>query len=748
MDLYGVQNSHYTNPEYKEFWGESDPTTLHKTALMTAHANLFPGARVADMGCLTGEGTYHLAVMNPHVSVVGVDIFEDNVLAARKKYGKVPNLSFVVGDAEHPGEQLKDFDAYLNSSVMHHIFSYNRYDAQRVSNTITNQYNNLRHGGIDVIRDFVAMPDDKYGYLDLSSEGHGTSPLTMSDADLFLLFSKTARPLTPERGVGFFTEEVSSPYVGGRRFYVSEKWKAEFLPRKDYREVWESEANEIYGAGSAADYRRWLEATGGRVLYSAPYWNRWNMENRLRGKVQACDLNGKPVAISPTNFIVIVQRIDPEESARLYEKRPDDRAISYLSIKSYANSLTEQIHDVAERPGKVSDFIPYAEVVGDVFVLAKCGFARPVANVCPRGPNLTDQRYSGHMVEPIAAGNLGDHVDQLDELAKRSGLKRENFVGIAEGLTYFPAVGLSSEQATSQLVELNPQLLGETRTFSAPYPRCPSGYSAQGDVRLYSGQALLRAAQVGTLPEGRLELGVYTLLRQRGIAPDAWLDGKMEPPEAQSVHAENIAVLFDRTKRSVFTPVETRGSYIQVRRSLFAEQAGDGSELAVHAHEFVMLNGKSANTAVVLPIARDKDGDLCLGLRRQNLPAPQEKNGDSGFFMAREFYLPNSVETLEEAGLYAAERLGVPERAVKRLGEGFFASIGVFPQRLFPFVAIVEKQQDLEEGFFFVKTKDFYAQAERFQDLPLLISGFRAIHALGEWPRRGTCALPQPGPQP
>ncbi|MCK4735348.1 MAG: class I SAM-dependent methyltransferase [Methanophagales archaeon] len=81
--------------------------------------NLKPGERVLDIGCGNGFLSYDMAAQVPEVTVVGIDLNEDNVRYAREHY-KHPNLNFIHGDAL---KELPDgtFDVVTLSNVLEHI---------------------------------------------------------------------------------------------------------------------------------------------------------------------------------------------------------------------------------------------------------------------------------------------------------------------------------------------------------------------------------------------------------------------------------------------------------------------------------------------------------------------------------------------------------------------------------------------------------------------------------------------------
>src|ERR1700749_5155157 len=86
---------------YDAYFAGMDRTMRQKLAFVGAHFLLDPGARIADMGCGSGSGTYQLALLNPAIEVIGVDINPESVRWASDNY-RLPTLRFVVGDPADP----------------------------------------------------------------------------------------------------------------------------------------------------------------------------------------------------------------------------------------------------------------------------------------------------------------------------------------------------------------------------------------------------------------------------------------------------------------------------------------------------------------------------------------------------------------------------------------------------------------------------------------------------------------------
>src|SRR5690606_4038122 len=101
-----------------------DAAMKHKVALTAAH--LPSEGQVADMGMGSGSGSEALAALYPRLKVVGVDVNPTMVELASRQYVR-GNLSFLVGDIAEPCFPPQSLDGIVNSSVLHHVTSYNGY---------------------------------------------------------------------------------------------------------------------------------------------------------------------------------------------------------------------------------------------------------------------------------------------------------------------------------------------------------------------------------------------------------------------------------------------------------------------------------------------------------------------------------------------------------------------------------------------------------------------------------------------
>lgn len=729
------QQDRGTGSEYDRYFDGMRKTVPQKLAAASAHFLLDKGARIADMGCADGSSSYDLALLNPDIHVIGVDINETSIQIAQEKY-QLPNLSFEVGDMEFPDFKDGPVDGIFNSSALHHVYTFNDYNRANIVNTLKNQLAALKDGGTLVLRDFVEPSPQGHVLLELNNTPSiGSSPQELSDADLLIAFAETARPLDQRTGGGFYLEELPPRQKDKRLFRLPHKWAAEFVLRKDYRANWDVELLEEYTFFTADDYRNELEKLGARVLHTAPYQNPWIVENRFKDQFKLYTESGAPLPYPATNFFAVAQKIPEGGTIRLQERRLAKSPASYLSLKTMTHQQTGQNWDIVSRPGTVKDVLPYyRDDKGKLIIYAKHAYPRPIANLIPRGSaNLDGKTWSGHLVEGLSSAlpqNPSDSYD-LETLATRAGIQKEEIASLSEGLTFYPSPGGIDEIVSSQYVALKAPL------SERKIDPMVSGFTSSGTVRGYDAQALLRSSQIGILPGARLERLIYDLLRRTGETPDDWIGAEISLSTAANPQ-KNIVSLADlqqTSARQAFSESPQNSNFLKVYRSIMSEETLDHGLKMIPCEqelEFFSPTTTSNNTAIVLPLGRDKFGNLVVGLEKRDLPTPQRHEGNSQLLCLPAWRLPKEVASLEQCETFLQAKFSPSEKPPIALGSSYFPSIGITPERAFPYLLdITEPEQ--RNDLFFVRLDELAQNIDQLKDGHTQILLTRAIHALGLW---------------
>lgn len=706
-----------------------------KIALTTAH---FPTRGViADMGSGSGRGTFDLANLYHHLELVGVDINQVSVEQSARKY-QAPNLKFTVGNIADRVFSENSLDGILNSSVLHHVTSFNDYDVRQITRTLLNQVAQLKTGGALIIRDFV-VPEggEETIFLDLPAEDGDAAGETanLSSAALFEVFARDFRS-SVNRNHAVEYIKLPSPHPGFVRFETKMRAVAEFVLRKDYRKDWDTELIEEYTYFSQREFERAFRRNGLRTTVSVPLWNPWIVTNRFDKKFFVSNKAGERLPFPPTNFLIVGEKLSPGEGYEITESaRAETASPAFLKLNFYRHRHTGQVFELAMRPNQTIDVLPWFDRDHQIFVLAKKDFPRPLLNACLDQPNLHRANYSGYLTEPISA--ILDCRNQFDDLtdavknilASRAGLQKSDVLEISEPQFYYTSPGGINERVQSCLVRISvwdrePQKIENYTEFADA-----------GAVRELDALQVLRASHVGGMFDARLEINIYRLLRELRKPTGAWI-GAQIAPKSQIAPEKFLPlnVLSNGEKALVFDAVETtEPQFLDLRRREFVESDARGETLARAAFEYVVPRKFSRHTAAAIPFFQ-AGGRIFVGLESRDLPAPQNFARNSRLICVPAWRLPFSVKDkfALAAGLFDSFKKDFRVSLINcwELGGSYFPTPGVTPEIVYPFAVEIETD-DLEHcDLQFAEIGSLVEKLDQFEDAHLLILANRLFHAL------------------
>jgi len=720
---------------YENYFAGMDASMQQKIALTTAH---FPTrGLIADMGSGSGRGTFDLAQLYHNLELVGVDINPVAVKQSAEKY-QAPNLKFAVGDIADRVFQENSLDGILNSSVLHHVTSFNNYDIRQITRTLRNQVTQLKVGGALIIRDFV-VPDggDETIFLDLPF-GDGDAALeiaTLSSAALFEVFARDFRSsVNRNHAVPFI--KYASPRPGFVRFETKMRAAAEFVLRKDYRRDWDAELIEEYTYFTQSEFESAFRSNGLRTIVSVPLWNPWIVNNRFVGKFFISNRAGENLPFPPTNFLIVGEKLPPGEGYEITESAAAKTASpAFLKLNYYRHTQTSQVFELAMRPNQTIDVLPWFDRDGQIFVLAKKDFPRPLLNACLDQPNLHRANYSGYLTEPIAAIlDCGNRQSDLTEevksiLGSRANLQSEDVLEISEPQFYYTSPGGVDELVQSFLIRISgwdkePQKIENYTKFANA-----------GAVRELDALQVLRASHVGGMFDARLEINVYRLLRELRKSAGAWIGAQITPkPQNAPQKFLRLNILSGGEKAEVFEAVESNETqFLALRRREFVESDAQGETLARAEFEYVVPRKYSRNTAAAIPFFQ-ADGKIFVGLEFRDLPAPQNFTGNSRLMCVPAWRLPFSVgdKFALETLLFDFFKKDFCVRPIncRELGGSYFPTPGVTPEIVYPFAVEIETGDLSRCDLQFVEIGLLMERLDQFQDAHLLILANRLFHAL------------------
>ncbi len=681
------------------------------------------------MGMGSGAGSDALAALYPMLHVTGIDLDRTMVAMAKERHQR-SNLEFVHGDITAEIFSPETLDGIFDSSVLHHVTSFGGYDYDGAKRCLENQVRALKPHGVLVVRDFLA-PMAGEVLLDLPDVDGDPSddPRTCSTAKLFERFAREFRSLHEAPGFPLTEDVTCNP--GHRRFRTTNRLAAEFLLRKDYRTDWESEVKEEYTYFMQAEFESLFGRLGLRVLASTPLRNPWIVRHRFAGKFALTDVDGAAASFPATNYVIAGEKVREGEGVRFREMAPS-QPLGFLEMNHYRDTRTGQVRDLARRPHASIDVVPYFELGGDLFVVARMSYPRPILSSSTKSPALDESTPPHYITEPLNVLQtdkpLGQTVEEM--LSTHAKIASSRIRAFRAAGTYYPSPGGSQEEVRSVLVEVEPVFV-ETDISNL------SGFSTSGRIRALEAEQVLRAAQVGGLPDARLELNVYDLLVQRGRVPGPWIGESIAVEACSEIGASTtITALRGRPHRRAFERAgrATSSGFLAVNASSFAECDAHGNSVKEATIEYVVPKKLSTNTIICALIARIGEV-LCIGVDDDDLPASQCFVGNSELLVAPAWRIPKEIVSMEKAREWVRAQLrqeyALTMGETWELGGAYYPSAGMSPEVAFPIAIEVIRQGAGGRWIHWVPLREIGPNLDAFADGHLRIAALRAAHALG-----------------
>ena len=630
-----------------------------KVALTAAH--LLGEGWLADMGMGSGTGSEALAALYPNIRVTGVDINPEMVERAGKRY-QLPNLDFKTGDIADECFPPESLDMIFDSSVLHHVTTFNNYDLQEAERAVINQVRQLKTGGNLIIRDFL-RPEPKDVILELPPD----------TTELFRKFSQEFRFLLPEERRGFTYSELPRANDGWHRFQLEHRLAVEFVLRKDYTTDWQTEVLEEYTYFTQAEFEALFRAQGLRILASTPIRNPWIVRNRFLGKFRLTSAQAQAMMFPPTNYLIVGEKVSPEQGVQ-HLPGPETEPVNYLHFVHYRDRRTGGIRDLIRRPNATLDVVPYYRQDGEVYVLARRSYPRPLLTLCDK--RLDGSLSPSYVTEPFVVIQrdlpLAQTVEQ--ELRSRVHIQPENLKTFTLGSHSFPSPGGLQEQVRAVFVEIEPTLTSGT----------------EERVRAVSARQLLRAAQVGGLPDARLEMHCVELLQKLGEHTGSWIG---ETLTLQNNSKAPPQINFDSTPRRAFLETHDRAGFLHLGSRCFEEVNSTGETVKTTQLDYVVPKKLSMNT-VATALLWNNNKTIFIGLQDDDFPAVQCFTGHSNLIVTPAWRLPKEVDDLLKMERFAAGAIerqhGLRATQFFTLGGPYYPSPGATPEIVYPVAIEVE----------------------------------------------------------
>src|SRR5690606_7740235 len=122
--------------------------------------------------------------------------------------------------------------------------------------------------------------------------------------------------------------------------------------------------------------------------------------NRLVGKMALHRIDGTPVEVPATNYVIAGERVAPGEGVR-FSSAPAD-PVGFLELSHHRDRKTGAVHDLVRRPHRTIDGVPWFRQGDEVLVLARMSYPRPILGVGPDPVrHLDGSGAPGWVTEPL-----------------------------------------------------------------------------------------------------------------------------------------------------------------------------------------------------------------------------------------------------------------------------------------------------------------------------------------------------------
>jgi len=179
--------------------------------------------------------------------------------------------------------------------------------------------------------------------------------------------------------------------------------------------------------------------------------------------------------LPPTNYLLVGERVAAGAGVAIHERRMNDAPLRFISVTCHEDSESGKVFDLVRRPGNAVDYVPYFFLEGEVFVLARLGYPRPI--LAAAGPSLDGSRHPLWVTGPLnllrTDKPLGETIE--DALLDDLGLEARDILGMEPGCKYWPSPGGILEEVHSCFVQVTP-------TLTRAVLRDRSGLSSSGRV--------------------------------------------------------------------------------------------------------------------------------------------------------------------------------------------------------------------------------------------------------------------------
>jgi len=214
-------------------------------------------------------------------------------------------------------------------------------------------------------------------------------------------------------------------------------------------------------------------------------------------------------------------------------------------------------------------------------------------------------------------------------------------------------------------------------------------FQAKGAVREFNAQKVLDAITVGMVPNARLELQILSLFQHLKMKAETWSDKQIRLKASKINEKLNVKKLLASLGEpdDRFKAIKGTAGQLRPVHSVFVEEGNTRGSISGLTHD-----DRTINTVVVLPMTKDLKGEMHAGVNLKYLPVPQRHEGNGLSISAPSFDLPPEVTHQKQIKRFIADKMGVHIDMVIKMGESYYAHVGMTPQRIHPYAVAAPPQ--------------------------------------------------------
>ena len=716
FNSYDIQSSN----NLRSYLKQKPVSTLEKMASISLY--LPEKGLIVDMGFGTGRTSESIALMYPEARIIAVDNNPQMIEHAKKTYHQ-KNLSYKLGDISKKIFKDGSVDAIINSSVIHHVTSFSKkgYDVLEGVKALSHQFDQLKQGGLLILRDFVIPKGPYTARLRLNmKDGKNLPDLnlntvnprilnTLSTFQIFKLFAHQFRSSVHSAPVPYKIIEKHTDWA-----IVESDFRTlvEFMNHRNFTQYWSSEIKEEYLYMTQQQLESVYQLNQSRILLSQPIYQEWIYKNYFKGKMELLDTQNKPLPPYPTKILIIGEKVRSDEGVKIVEKDHFRKTSKYLTQSFMKHKKSNQIFQIISRPNRIYDIMPFFQKNNQLYIVSRKNYPRGIINAHLETPHLKGMNSGGYVNEPLVLESKDKNIDRV--LSKKF---QDDFhiQSIDKSSFYYPSEGLIAEKVTPYFVKIDsPLKLPKNLTYTE------------------IGHAL-RAFQIGGSFDSRIEINIYRLLKKYGISFGEWIVTDNTKDFIEISLPKNLKTFsfkeYQKQKQKSWVETQEETGYAKIKTKKFVEENFTGFKIKEEILEYITPKKISHHTLSLLPVFKS-NGEIYVGLELRDLPVPQIFEDRSLIPTVPAYRIPHMHDTLTSAKKYSLALMekdfGVKVKRIQSLGQDYRASMGITPEIVYPF--FVEVQPQKQSQLYWIPLNKLFENETDIRSAHLLTSLFRFYH--------------------